>query len=379
MDRQCARGMIAKLNIAEKIWSAKHMPKAYSILPLQFSFLGKFPIVYKAVSFVFFLSNRYLWMMFIYPAICIQIFSALISVLLKKKKLQNVRSTVLINASGMCFPTYKASGRKEELVIFNINEKRFSIPGEYSSCPTFTWADLLNCKDVFSIIAEIFQQARFLHHFQKKTGETWPVLQSFQWVLVKKALLKYTPLKTLVFCNVDNWSYLFAGMKDVHTVFMQHGIVNSSLLYYFKFKWLNINEIYCYNDEQFGFFSKIIHHIGEKHFFKPRITLVPVNTAKKTVLLVGCVTLYRDIEEKLIADIAGRKNLQLYVKPHPVFSKFFYQIMKKKHDFILIEEKDFFPDVDVVISYESTLAYQYEISGKTVYFHTREKIDCTII
>ena len=65
-------------------------------------------------------------------------------------------------------------------------------------------------------------------------------------------------------------------------------------------------------------------------------------------------------------------NIVLYYKEHP---KARASEKAKKTKWNFITDDDYFPDVDIVISYPSTLAYQYKELNKIVILHELDNID----
>ena len=199
------------------------------------------------------------------------------------------------------------------------------------------------------------------------------MLQAFKLLLVQRALLNYPDLKRIIFCNTDRWSYICAAIPQCEKIFMQHGLLIPKIMqFYFPRKWLHISLFYGYNSEYAKIASLFIRKIDKVEYFRPQIQLSPVKVpeGKKSVLLIGCSTLFADKETEIIAEYAQKDDVVLYVKPHPTSSAGIYWDLKEKYNFIFIADKKFFPDVDLVISYESALAYEYQLCGKEVFIHS---------
>ena len=79
-------------------------------------------------------------------------------------------------------------------------------------------------------------------------------------------------------------------------------------------------------------------------------------------------------EKKIIQDLSKR-NVNLYIKPHPLDKNIEdYKSLLKDNRFVILEINDY-PEVDVVISYESTLADEYENNGVVVLRYTDDFFD----
>jgi len=71
--------------------------------------------------------------------------------------------------------------------------------------------------------------------------------------------------------------------------------------------------------------------------------------------------LFFEKEKEIIEDLS-KKNINLYVKPHPHSLFDPYEKLNISNNFVILQREDF-PKVDIVISYSSTLATAYENYG----------------
>ena len=71
-----------------------------------------------------------------------------------------------------------------------------------------------------------------------------------------------------------------------------------------------------------------------------------------------------DKEIEVIKDLSS-KNVNLYVKPHPSDNPNSYEKLLVNNNFLLLDKGDYLK-VDLVISYISTLATEYENNGVQV-------------
>lgn len=107
-----------------------------------------------------------------------------------------------------------------------------------------------------------------------------------------------------------------------------------------------------------------------------RENLMEVNRAKKSVLIVGFYKAYSDIEESLIQSLQ-KLDVDIYLKNHPTDLVEWYDEMKMKYEFDLLDGNSF-PKTDIVLSYDSTLALEYEALGIDVIYYHVEPINSVI-
>lgn len=177
----------------------------------------------------------------------------------------------------------------------------------------------------------------------------------------------YFVLKEIVTCadniyfsnHYDRWSTMFDFLfKENNLVLIQHGILPDNLTLTYKLK--NLNTIYCFDENSKNIFLKLFECTRTN--FKTinlKLNLIPVECDKKTILIIGQPhSIEREIE---IIELI-RNLCFVYVKPHPLYDNFKY----KTDGVELILDKNFFPKVDMALTYESTLGLEYEISGVNV-------------
>lgn len=132
--------------------------------------------------------------------------------------------------------------------------------------------------------------------------------------------------------------------------------------------------VYCYTeiDEWALSNSVIANHpdyvyigYGFKPAFKPE---------KKSVLIVANYNFYSRNEEIILQQLQGL-DIEIYLKNHPAIANSFYDDMRMKYQFVFIEGVDTkLPEVDLLISYDSTLANEYASIGTKVLYYGRFEI-----
>ena len=179
--------------------------------------------------------------------------------------------------------------------------------------------------------------------------------------------------KFVYYSLYDRWGFLFSNTID--SVLIQHGILTDYIRY---IKIGTPSFVYYLSEKQ----KTILDHFlfGDKpkaYGYRPHLEFVGneilKENGKKHVLLVCYSNQIR--YEKEIAKLIS-KMVNLYIKPHP-FDKDIteYEKICKKYDCILLP-KTSYPHVDLVLSYQSTLADEYEEVGvKVVRYDLLNRMD----
>jgi len=185
---------------------------------------------------------------------------------------------------------------------------------------------------------------------------------AYEWFLVYLALSRRKDgIDTVYFANhYDRWAVMFDRLyADKNVVLMQHGILPEALNLSYKLK--NLSQVFAYNEQSEKIFKNMFE-CKKTRFERLDISLplVDVNTKKKTILIIGqphSLGSEVDIVESL------NDKFKFFVKPHPLYDSSDY---KKLSNVTLIEDRNFYPKVDVALCYESTLGLEYEASGVKV-------------
>ena len=78
-------------------------------------------------------------------------------------------------------------------------------------------------------------------------------------------------------------------------------------------------------------------------------------------------------EENVLSGLQN-KDVKIYIKNHPTQVPSVYKDFLEKYSFELLTEP-IYPKADVVISYDSTLALEYEEIGAKVYYYSNMRIE----
>lgn len=206
---------------------------------------------------------------------------------------------------------------------------------------------------------------------------------AFKWFLYKRVIQKlhanliiaehYDRWAVLADACISEWN-LKNGSLNYLTI-VQHGIISSlskeSDFFSFKlpYKIDNIQYLYVYDVNALSVFEKKVINLNSLTylkvcFFSPLITLEEVNVVNKSVLLVGHPVVL-DFH-KFIFLCLYEHDIEVFYKPHPATRQEKLIFNLKWH---CISKKDFFPKVDFIISYPSTLIVEYELQGISSFVH----------
>lgn len=178
-------------------------------------------------------------------------------------------------------------------------------------------------------------------------------------------------MEAIYFCNhFDRWAVLIDNIFfDKELILIQHGVLPEAISLPYKLK--NINKVLTLNKNSKERFIKYLLANTSEITFKAMdisLDLQTVKHDKKSILVIGQPhTIERELE--IISRI--NKHYIVYIKPHPSFSFAPYSNIKNT---ILIKERHFYPKVDLVLNYESTLGIEYEASNIDVIWWKDKKI-----
>lgn len=245
---------------------------------------------------------------------------------------------------------------------------------------------LLSCKQMFIAYVRAVQSVLMFYLLSSKKAWTLQTYMAFNWFLVYFALRDLSHVEFVCAEHYDRWAVLTDLTVTNNRVFgdnsclltiMQHGflgrLTSAQTPLNLPYRLNSVSHVYVYNDISFDFFNSYVFGYDstsltpERHTFVPQIELTTIDSANLSskVLFVGSpvceefqMLLYDSINKKLGRDVI------FYYKPHPLNPS---TERIKDVSWLLIEDKKHFPFVDLVISYPSTLEYEYALHGvKTV-------------
>lgn len=184
---------------------------------------------------------------------------------------------------------------------------------------------------------------------------------SFEYFLTYCYTRRTNLSNTYYYVNLnDRWIYLIGNILH-KKYFIQHGIINDKIrmkkiavdvAYYIDQNQKELCEKYMFSNQPIALYRKGMVFSGNEKL---------VNNGNQHILLV-CNRLFFKKEEEIIQKLKN-KNINLYIKPHPAEKDIrCYETLLLNYRFKILDKRDY-PYVDVVISYDSTLATEYESSG----------------
>lgn len=260
----------------------------------------------------------------------------------------------------------------------------FSLPDDFRSCSALDFVSL------GEVLKSSIQSV--LLHFQVITSMGYDKyflsFKAYEWCLTDYALRHVALDVELVFSSIcDRMSILYDNLPHRNKTLIQHGTMhfvgnnggsrymtwNNELGFYV---WNSLyksspSTVYCFTpDDKIALSSSVIanspNYIYISYGFKP--TFKP---SKKSILIVGNIAVF-EREESLLLEHLQDLDIDLYLKGHPVYSDNLYNAFRKKYRFHYIEAlSSKYPDVDLVISYDSTLAFEYASIGTKVIYIER--------
>jgi hypothetical protein len=222
--------------------------------------------------------------------------------------------------------------------------------------------------DIFKAFYNSFKMIFFIKKKYGKRDLFFRAYSSFEYFIVYFYVNKSNTTNKYYFdATICKWAYLLCDLPhEKH--FIQHGVITDKV----KFKRVGkVDYAYYINQNQKGLIEKILFKNNPISFYRSETIFgysnILVDNKLKNILLI-CHTLFFDLEKKIISQLS-RLNVNLYVKPHPSNSYQPYEDLILSNNFILLQKMDF-PNVDIVISYFSTLAFEYESKGTEVLIHS---------
>lgn len=216
--------------------------------------------------------------------------------------------------------------------------------------------------------------------------------KAFEWCLTDYALRHIPDDVELIYSYIcDRFAIMIDKLPHRHKTLIQHGTMhfgNKTIdIPYYEFHpergfyiWKGLyksspSTVYCYTEtDEWALSNSVIankpHFVIMGYGFKPAF-----KPTKKSVLIVSNFYIFAEREEKIIR-LLQDLDIEIYLKNHPSHADSLYDEMKSKYRFSLIgglETK--LPAVDILISYDSTLAYEYASIGTKVLYYGHFDVD----
>lgn len=245
----------------------------------------------------------------------------------------------------------------------NIKKSHFDLSGK----EIIDYKRLISTFDYFKVL---YYSLATLVSYMAKYRCLYPIFKCWSFYEVLVAIKKHTSESTFVFANQsDRWAILFDAIPSKRKILIQHGLSPSFEIPHM----LNhIDEFYSISNKTWEDAYKYLMNCKPKlKLMKPTIKITDLCNKSFKVLLVTHV-LYFDIEKQAIINLQD-KEVELYVKKHPtLINDGCYKFLLHDYRFNYIENA-VFPKVNLVISYDSTLAYEYMVYNIPVYFYNSDR------
>ncbi|MBM3117389.1 hypothetical protein [Jeongeupia naejangsanensis] len=227
---------------------------------------------------------------------------------------------------------------------------------------------------------------RVVHRRRKLRVWGLQTYTALRWFAVRFVIDKL-PGPLLMVEHFDRWAVLVDSSvaasrrndRSRYLTLMQHGSVGAEENY----SALNVNlpsrlravaHLHVYSDADAAVFRRSIlstsceHRGVEVSYFRPRIELIKftAETTKPRVLFVGhplCEALHLRVLETLLL----QQDVLAYYKPHPVAAKNSAAVFQQV--WTVIEGRGEFPEVDLLVSYPSTMVQEYKTHGVAAVVH----------
>ncbi|ELE5867274.1 hypothetical protein RB975_002439 [Vibrio cholerae] len=367
----------------------------YSINDLKPEECNYFPRIVKLkghgyLSFIkkigFFI--RLIWPYFFAPVfffICfvVSVFSRFI--LLGDKSINKVEtehdSVFSSNGEGAFLKAKKYLEPKKTIILGYFSE---SFKNEHSNFIFISPYKVISYVDLFIIfVMSVFYNLRLL-------GEPFTRQWVMQGYTIFGILLRYRVLcvikKNLIIVDhFDRWAVLTDKVvsevknkekKRITLTIIQHGILtsdfsdyNSTLPFELITKLNNVTDVVVYDELSKKIFLDKILSNDECRFkiSPPILDLYSTDSENIKLLFVGHSICLKTHVELYLCLRRKHPEVEFFYKPHPS------QAMDENSRNLgwrVYDKLDHFPDVDVVVSYPSTLAYEYHLAGKPVIQHS---------
>lgn len=180
-------------------------------------------------------------------------------------------------------------------------------------------------------------------------------------------LSKLSKDNNIYFSNqCDRWAIMFDAIPSRTKTLIQHGIASHTIVCPAQLSHIDILYAISRHTSDDMFFS-ILNCKPELKYSKPTLALTEIPKKRLTVLLVSHI-LYLEYEKRILK-LLSNKGVEIYLKKHPeVKNDRCYLDLKDQYGFYYITDA-FFPKVDAVISYQSTLAYEYMMYDIPTYIY----------
>ncbi len=200
---------------------------------------------------------------------------------------------------------------------------------------------------------------------------------SFEYCMFYRYLRNIPRDTTICFCNqMDKWALMFDD-APLNKILFQHGIEMPEANWPHKLKSIDTVYVLSLEESRNLFHAAFDRNPSNIYVMEPTIKLSPVDSRKYNILIVGFPGYsFFDKESFLVKTFSG-SPYYVYLKPHPGKEDMtkYKNLATSYPDSCTLIMEQMFPDVDIVVSYRSTLAIEYQAYDKKVLFYEDSNIE----
>jgi hypothetical protein len=254
-----------------------------------------------------------------------------------------------------------------------------------ASVRNFHVVDILEIKEaIFALWLSLFLAYKIYRLRVAYPGIELQNYTCFEFVTILIALIKINPQEVWISNHYDRWAVLvdyycqgvFYKQKSYKnklnkkkTVIMQHGIEYDDRILLYKMR--SIYKIFYFDLKSIEILFKIaIYRPFDVKLEKFSSALNLIHSARSAELLTILFILHPIVTNKMeiiLKNLINFHGIYIYLKPHPLQPEKKYKLYERANVFY-IEDFEYFPQVNFIISYKSTLALEYEQIGTDVMY-----------
>tara|TARA_B110001454_G_scaffold73272_1_gene70953 strand:- start:10533 stop:11744 length:1212 start_codon:yes stop_codon:yes gene_type:complete len=232
---------------------------------------------------------------------------------------------------------------------------------------------------LFCVLLKATYISLFLGYNSKYSEYRFLSFYVFELLVVSESLkaLNSASLKKQLFVtdHYDRWALMADYLREVSyskLTIIQHGVLavgETSFDVLIPKKLSGVDSLYFFDElSKAVFIEKIFSPSLNPRFvnFNNGLELTALDVDCPSILIVGCPVSF-DFHLALSDYInLNIDEIKIFYKPHP--TSIGYGRSKNKH-WVWVDDVDYFPEVDLVISYPSSLATQYQSKEIPVFIH----------
>lgn len=229
--------------------------------------------------------------------------------------------------------------------------------------------DGLRPSDIWRAYKYSLRMSTFMDKRYGKEDMFFRSYSSFEFFLANFFFSHLDKSKKVVYVETySRWAHL-CGHLSHHVIFIQHGIIGKELCFLIKIGTPDV--AYFLNEKEATYCCEYLFNKKPEIKFLDGLKF----TSNEKLLengninvLVVCHYIYFETEKKIASAVMGLGGYNVYMKPHPLDPREQYVEFCEEIGAVIMDKQDY-PQVDVVIAYNSTLAVEYADVGVDVIRH----------